>query len=198
MTGTLIEVLIDLPLGPLRTLPLVALPACVGRTYGRRQRGLWQTESVIATIVEHHVRALGHVAIGTTTPLSARLVEVMLRCIVDRSLVAARAKGVAFRSNLRAVCIMAVAADDPGCVHLALQERSVDVHLVFDLTIVEVQNLIQGRQPIPIVVSRVFAAEVGSTRVTGSAGLGLGTGTRCQLRDVLTLLEGPDALSRRR
>ena len=58
------------------------------------------------------------------------LVEVVVGRVVDLALVALQAEGVALPAQLQAVAVVAVAAADAARVHLALQERAVDVDLV--------------------------------------------------------------------
>ena len=146
---------------------------------------------MVSAIVDHHVRPLGHVAVRAKTSLASGLVEVVLRLVVDVGSMAPRAKGVAFRPRLATMRIVAIAADDASGVHLALQERAVDVDFILDLPIVEVEELIEHRQTIPIVIAVEIAAEVGATGVAGSTHLGLVAPSRLQHGDVAPFLEHP-------
>ena len=60
------------------------------------------------------------------------------------------------------MAIVAVAADNPCRVHLALQKRPVDVDLVFDLSIIKVEQLVENGEAIAIVIISEFTAEVGA------------------------------------
>src|SRR5262245_66074281 len=59
---------------------------------------------------------------------------------------AACAQRVASREKLQAVRVVAVAAGDARRVHLALEERAVLVDLVVDLTVGEIETLIEERR----------------------------------------------------
>ena len=60
------------------------------------------------------------------------------------------AESVALGSQLQAVRVVAIAARDPGPVHLALQERAIDVDLILDLTVGVIEILGQQRDPIVV------------------------------------------------
>ena len=73
--------------------------------------------------------------------------------LVERvDLVAAGAQRVALRSEIRAVPVVAIAANHARRVHFALQERAIDVNLILDLAVVEVQPLVERREAVTVVI----------------------------------------------
>jgi len=72
----------------------------------------------------------------------ARGVVVMLRTVVGRRQVAARTDRVARCLQLEAVGLVTVRTAYTGRVHLALDERTVDVDLVEDLPVRMVEPLV--------------------------------------------------------
>jgi hypothetical protein len=97
------------------------------------------------------------VAVGAKAARSPGYVKKMLRSVVDVGLMASAAQGVALQAKLRAVPIVAVAANHAGCVHLALDKGAVNVHLISDLTVVEVKQLVEGRDPVAVVKASALA-----------------------------------------
>ena len=79
-------------------------------------------------------------AIGAACSIAAGWVEVVLRSVIRRGFVALGADAVVRRPQLIAVRFVTVAAYDAGLVHLALDERSVDVDFVQDLAVIVVQG----------------------------------------------------------
>ena len=79
------------------------------------------------------------------------------RVVLSRQ-VAGRADGVALSAQLAAVRIVAVAARDAARIHLALQERTPDVHFVALLAIGVVERA--GEQRGAIVIEKRFAGRV--------------------------------------
>jgi hypothetical protein len=166
----LIEVLIDVTLGPLGALLRVTAGARIGRADLRGKRGTREPESMVCAFIDHHVGALRHVTVGTEAAIGPGLVKIMLRVVIGRGFVASGAQRVALGTELSGVSVVTVAADHARRVHPALQERSVDIDLVFDLTVVEVEELVQGGEAIPVMVARSVPAEVGAPGMTGRAG----------------------------
>jgi hypothetical protein len=111
------------------------------------------------------------VAVGAEASRGSRVVKVVLRRVVDVGSMALRAKRVPLGVKLRAVPIVAVAAHDTRSVHLALQERPVDVDLVFDLSVIEVEDLVEGGEAVTVVIVLVLATEVGASRMARCARL---------------------------
>ena len=104
MARALIEVLIDVMFRPLGALAAVTGGAGVRRTDGGGQRRLRKPEAMVAPIIDDHVCALRHVAIGAKAAFGAGLVEVVARVVVYRRLVAAGTEGVAFGAETSALC----------------------------------------------------------------------------------------------
>ena len=96
--GALIEVLIDVALGPSSRLALMAARAGVRRANRRGQGGLRQPKTVIAAVVDHHVGPLRHVTVGAETSFATSLVEVVSGNVIYPGLVATDAKRVALRA----------------------------------------------------------------------------------------------------
>ena len=63
---------------------------------------------------------------------------------------------------------VAVAADDAGRVHFALQERAVNVDLIQNLAVGKIQPALDQRQAVEVVVpfTRVVFVHLAATRVT--------------------------------
>jgi hypothetical protein len=113
------------------------------------------------------------VAVGAEAPLGSRVVEVVLRRIVNVGAMALSAKRVPRRVKLRAVAIVAVAANDAGGVHLALKERPIDVNLVFDLSVIEVEDLVESCETVTVMIVLVLTTEIGASRMARRAQLWL-------------------------
>jgi hypothetical protein len=125
---------------------------------------------MVTAVVDEHIGALRHVAVGAEAAGRSNFVEGVLRPIEDVSLVTADTQGIPLGTKGRAVRLVAVATNDSSHVHLALQERPVDVHLVLDLPVFEVEKLVECRETIAIVVAAMIATEIGTTRVTRGTG----------------------------
>jgi hypothetical protein len=76
-------------------------------------------------------------------PFLGRVMEVMLPRAVFAGHVAAVAKGIPIHVYFSAVGFMAILADHPGLVHLALEKGGIDIYLILDLSVGEIQSLIQ-------------------------------------------------------
>ena len=90
---------------------------------------------MVAPIVNTHVCARHHVAVDTLNVVSFVLVMVSTREFLRQVAGAADITGRTAGSESRRMRIMAIAAADPGLVHIALQERAVYIHLLQDLAI---------------------------------------------------------------
>ena len=151
------EAFVDLSFSPIALFACMAIGAGIRRADLGGERRARNAEAVIRSVIVHHVGALGHVAVGAKAARGPRRVKKMLRRVVDLGLMASAAQGVALQAKLRAVPIVAVAANDAGSVHLALEKRAIDVDLVSDLTVVEVKQLVEGRDTVAIVEASALA-----------------------------------------
>ena len=84
-------------------------------------------QAVVRTVVDHHVRLFGHVALDAQRPVARLavddlLMEVMCRGVIGAGLMTLRAESIAFLVQCKAVCIVAITALDADLVHLALHE----------------------------------------------------------------------------
>ena len=66
--------------------------------------------------------------------------------VVAGRFMATDAECVSLQIQLSGVGVMAIGTGDPLLVHAALKERSVDIHLVKNLTVGVVETLLQKRQ----------------------------------------------------
>jgi hypothetical protein len=85
----------------------------------------------------------------------------MLRTVENVRSMATPAKRVALRTKGPTVPIVAVAADHAGGVHLALKKRPVFVDFILDLTVVEVEELVERGETIAIVIAAAVTAQIG-------------------------------------
>ena len=136
---------------------------------------------MVGPFVDHHVGLLGHVALHTERTFAAasvdlQTVEVVVARVVTFALVALQAEAVALEVQLQRVAVVAVAAAHLARVHLALQERPVDVDLVEDLTVRVVQPLAQQRRQVGVeqlTAGVVVVAQLGAAAMAGRAQLHL-------------------------
>ena len=120
------------------------------------------THAVIPARVDLHVSGFRHVAIGTLGTGAVSTVVVVSRYIVGGGLMALRAYRVTIRSQLRRVRVVAIAADNTGLLHLALDKRTVNVNLIEDLPVRVVHRLLKQTQRVRI--QQVGAMAVGTQR----------------------------------
>ena len=122
----------------------VAIVAGVRRAQLDRQIGPRHAEAVIAPLVDHHVRPRRHVALDALAPRPSRPRDddgPAYRTSPGCALVTLRAQAVARELQLQRMRIVAIGAAHVVRVHLALQERTVLVHLVENLPVGLVQRL---------------------------------------------------------
>ena len=105
-------------------------------------------EAVVRPPVDDHVGLLGHVALDAQRPVrwpavNYLLVEVVVGRVVDLALVALQAEGVALPQQFELWLSWQSLQRDAPRVHLALQERPVDVDLVQVLAVRVVEPLRQ-------------------------------------------------------
>ena len=133
---------------------------------------------------------------GCVIGLAGQGLEAGVRCLP----MAADAERVAVRFHAGGVGIVAVGAAHAGALHLALQERAVNIDLVLDLAVREVELLAQERRPEVVQERRAVFIVLGdrrAPRVAPGAGLDLPSGrvffeTDDQARvGVFGLLAGP-------
>ena len=105
------------------------------------------SQAVVAARIDHHVGGLRHVARHALGSGCAGLVEVMRWVVEFLRQVAATTQGVALVVKPQAVRLMTIAAGDSLHVHLALQERAINVDLLEDLAVIMVERTIQQCGP---------------------------------------------------
>jgi hypothetical protein len=130
-------------------------------------------ETVIATPVDTHVEALGHVAINALCAGRGGRVAMMVTAIEYRGLVALRAKRVTFGEGFAGMRVMAIGAGHAALLHFTLQKRTQYKDLVVDLTVTEVQSWFEQCEAVVIVVGRLGCdiAERTTPRVTATASI---------------------------
>ncbi len=143
------------------------------------QIGPGYAQAVIGALVHDHVNALGHMTGHAGCAGRAGRVVMVLGCIVTGSGMAASADGVALGEQLKAVGLVAVAADDPLMVHAALDEGAVDEDLVLDLPVREVERGIQQGEAETLMQGFArgqLILDASASGMTAGAGLGLHMG----------------------
>ncbi len=158
VVATRLEVLLDVTLRPLGALVRVATGASIRCPDGCGQYGTREPKAVVRAIVDQHVGALRHMAVRAKAAGRSGLVKVVFWSIEGIGFVAAGAQRVALRLEIRAVPVVAIAAHHARRVHLALQERAIDIDLVLDLAVVEVERLIEHREAVAVVIARPIPA----------------------------------------
>ena len=118
----------------------------VGYSEGLRQVRAWDSQAVIAPVVDTHIACRHHMTGNTGCTGGTHWMKMVLRRVIDggaqcrefltrRYLVTLRANGVAREFERCAVRIVAIGACHPTLVHFALQKRTIDVNLIRDLAI---------------------------------------------------------------
>jgi len=95
---------------------------------------------VVAAGIDDHVGTFGYVALKTACPAGIGIMKMMLPAAVFFRQVAAITQGVSLHVNLPAVRFVAIGANHPGLVHLALQEGTVHVIFFQNLPVREIEG----------------------------------------------------------
>ena len=120
---------------PLRRFVRVTIVAGIRGAEAGGKVGARYPETVVMPAVDHHVGARRHVARRAGKRRNDLRVPMMARSRIFFRRVALLADAVTRGAKLAAVRLMAVAAGDAGCEHLALLERAVVVDLVAHLSV---------------------------------------------------------------
>ena len=136
--------------GPVRTLIGVALVAGIGRACAHRKIRPRDAHTVIPPRIDPHVKLARHVAVHAGAPGRCELVSVVGGVVVGAGQMTLGTHAVAFHHQLIAVRVMAVGAGHAGLMHLALDERTVDVNFVADLPVGPVKRLFDDGQTVGI------------------------------------------------
>ena len=128
----------------------MALIACIGcaRAHGK----IWPRDAhaVIAPRIDPHVELTRHVAVHAGAAGRCERVPVVGGVVVGAGQMTLGTHAVAFRYQLVAVRVMTVGAGHPSLMHLALDERTVNVHFVADLPVGPVKRLFDDGQAMGI------------------------------------------------
>ena len=128
---------------PCRGLFGMAIGTGVRRSSRQAEVGPRHSEAVIAASVDAHVNLILHVTIDARRIIAFMPMVFCGRELARQMALRAYAIGIISRDKRQRVRIVAIAAADAGLVHAALHEGAVDKHLFIDLTIVEIQRLVQ-------------------------------------------------------
>ena len=126
-------------------------------------------EGMVVPGIDAHVVPGRHVAGRALRASRTGRVQGMRRCVVFRRQVALRADRIAGRARLARMRIVAVAAGNAGCMHLALQERADVVHLIELLAIGEIQAIAQQRNVMRLEQPAVVIHALGERRTARMA-----------------------------
>src|SRR5215469_12611956 len=99
-----------------------------------------------------------------------------------------QADAVARQAQLRGMGLMAIAASDAGCKHLALLERAVIIHLIKHLSVSLIESVGEQRDRVRVgkrPARNPVLGKLGAPRMAQAAGL-----------DFLTNERGPEVASR--
>ena len=147
----------DMFVTPPGGLVVVAAVAGVGCTYFDTEIRSRYPKAMVCTVVNHHVRALWHMALDTfgaaahnKQNLAIRrfdgfpffavfLVEMVCLGVISAGPMTLQAKCIALFDPFNAVHIMAIAAAYVAGVHLALGKGTVNVNLFEDLAVGKIQ-----------------------------------------------------------
>ena len=139
---------------------------------------------MIAPRIDDHVSGGRHMTAHTFGARACRLVVMVCRRVVFTRQMAGGAKRIAFRPQLSAMRVVAVAASDAVRVHLALQKRPPIVNLAALLAVAVVKERGEERRAIMVkqrLARFVSLRELAAPRMTLRAHLDLALG-RARLR----------------
>ena len=105
---------------------------------------------MIAPRIDTHIKLARHVAVHTGAAGRRNLMSVVCGVIVSAGQMTLGAHAVALCNQLVAVRVMAIGAGHPSLMHLALNERAVNIDLLADLPIGPVKRLLNNRQAVGI------------------------------------------------
>ena len=178
-------------IGPVCTLVGMALIAGIRRASAHGQIRSRDAHAVIPPRIDPHVELARHVAAHAGAPGRRERVPVVFGVIVGAGQMTLGTDAVAFDHQLVAVWVMAVGAGHAGLMHLALNERTVDVYLVADLSIGPVKRLLNDSQAVGIEqrLARVVLAQGTAPGVASRTAINLVVGGQrfSALRDISAL-----------
>jgi hypothetical protein len=89
-------------------------------------------------------------ALNTAGPLFGRIVKVVFPGPILAGHMATVAECISIHVYFATVRFMAILTYDPGFIHLALKEGSVHIYFILDLSVWEIEILVQQRGPVGI------------------------------------------------
>ena len=114
---------------PVRTLVGMALVTGIGAARTHREIRPRDAHAVVAAVIHTHVGLRGHMTVDTSAPRGRLLMSMMGGVVVGARQMTLGTHAIAFHHQLIAVRVMTVTAHHPRLMHLALDERTVNVHL---------------------------------------------------------------------
>ena len=112
-----------------------------------REFGARNADTVIAPRIHDHVGLRRHMTFYTSRAGRPGLVEMVPRGIVFVRRMALKTNPVAFHSKLQTMRLVAIAAGHPSVEHPALDERTVLVYLIPNLSVWIVKIVVKERDP---------------------------------------------------
>jgi hypothetical protein len=105
---------------------------------------------MVSSRVYDHVGAFMHMAFKTAGSLFGRIMEMVFPGAILAGHMATVAEGVSIHIHFATVGFMAILTYDPGLVHFALKEGGINIDLILDLSVGEVEILVQQGGPVRI------------------------------------------------
>ena len=97
--------------------------------------GPGNTHAVIPTLINPHINLLRHMAVNALSTLTWTQMPMMIWRIKPIRIVTLAAQAIAFRSQLVAMRLMTISANNTSIIHLALDERAVHIYFVENLSV---------------------------------------------------------------
>jgi hypothetical protein len=131
---------VDTPLRQRVNRPFIGLAgmtlyARVGAANLDADVGPGNTHAVIPTLINPHINLLRHMAVNALSTLTWTQMPMMIWRIKPIRIVTLAAQAIAFRSQLVAMRLMTISANNTSIIHLALDERAVHIYFVENLSV---------------------------------------------------------------